>query len=86
MSERRWRLRVWAAVMAAVGVMFLPAAALASPGGSLKTGTVRAWGDNNFGQLGDGTTTNRTTPVPVVSLDRVTAIAGGGVSGYALVK
>ena len=30
-------------------------------------GDLRAWGDNEAGQLGDGTTTNRTTPVEVVS-------------------
>jgi alpha-tubulin suppressor-like RCC1 family protein len=28
----------------------------------LGDGTVRSWGGNAFGQLGDGTTTNRTTP------------------------
>ena len=31
----------------------------------LESGELWAWGGNNFGMLGDGTTTNRTTPVKV---------------------
>jgi alpha-tubulin suppressor-like RCC1 family protein len=34
----------------------------------LGDGTVRSWGANAFGQLGDGTTTNRTAPVTVSGL------------------
>ncbi|MCX4792117.1 MULTISPECIES: RCC1-like domain-containing protein [unclassified Streptomyces] len=33
--------------------------------GLRRDGIVLAWGDNAFGELGDGTTTNRNTPVPV---------------------
>jgi alpha-tubulin suppressor-like RCC1 family protein len=38
-------------------------------------GTVWAWGDNRFGQLGDGTLTDRYNPVQVSALFDMTAIA-----------
>ncbi|WP_349817032.1 RCC1 domain-containing protein, partial [Frankia sp. Cppng1_Ct_nod] len=40
---------------------------------------------NGLGQLGNGTTTNSSLPVAVSNLTGVTAIAGGGYAGYALV-
>jgi len=43
----------------------------------LDDGTVSCWGRNNFGQLGDGTTTTRLTPVPVSSLGTAVSIAAG---------
>ena len=50
------------------------------------TGQVLAWGDNNHGQLGNGTTTNSSIPVAVSlpSGTTVTAIAGGFTHSLAL--
>jgi len=47
-------------------------------------GTVWAWGWNLYGQLGDGTTTDRHNPVHVSGLSGVTAIAAGDYYSLAL--
>jgi alpha-tubulin suppressor-like RCC1 family protein len=49
-------------------------------------GTIRAWGNNSNGQLGDDTTSNRTTPVQVNRLSDMTAIAAGDNHTVALKK
>jgi alpha-tubulin suppressor-like RCC1 family protein len=50
------------------------------------TGRVYAWGDNGSGQLGDGTTTSSSTPVPVSLPGRVGVrrISAGGATSLAL--
>ncbi len=47
-------------------------------------GTVWAWGDNQYGQLGDGSTTARFQPVQVQGLTGVVALACGDTHSLAL--
>ena len=47
-------------------------------------GTVWSWGMNNKGQLGDGTTTQRLTPVQVSGLSGITSIAANTYQSFAL--
>ena len=50
------------------------------------SGELYAWGANSYGQLGDGTTTRRTTPTIVTALSgqTVTVVAGGDSHSLAL--
>jgi alpha-tubulin suppressor-like RCC1 family protein len=52
----------------------------------LSNGTVRAWGNNLSGQLGDGTTLTRLTPVTVPGLTGVVAVAAGFAHSLALLS
>src|SRR5207302_10654728 len=47
-------------------------------------GAAYCWGSNRTGQLGDGTTTQRLTPVPVASSVRFTAVSAGAFHTCAL--
>jgi len=47
-------------------------------------GMVWAWGDNTYGQLGDGSTLSRATPTRVLGLPAVTAVAAGVQSHFAI--
>ena len=48
----------------------------------LRNGTVMAWGENESGQLGDGTTANKLIPVAIPGLEGVRAVSAGG--GFSL--
>jgi len=60
-------------------------AAIAGGGAALKTdGSIVAWGSNRSGEVGDGTTEQRLSPVPVSVFDAsspAVALAGGGTTG-----
>ncbi len=47
-------------------------------------GTLWAWGLNGSGQLGDGTTTNRTSPTLVAALSNAAGVAGGAIHTLAV--
>src|SRR6266850_984102 len=44
----------------------------------LEDATLRCWGLNDYGQLGDGTLTTSATPVAVAGVTGVAAVSGGG--------
>lgn len=52
----------------------------------LGNGTLMAWGGDEYGQLGDGSTTSSYVPVPVSGIAEVTAISAGGYQSLALTR
>lgn len=45
----------------------------------ISTGTVKCWGDNSNGQLGDGSRTNRNIPTDVTGLSNISSVSVGDV-------
>jgi alpha-tubulin suppressor-like RCC1 family protein len=52
----------------------------------LSDGTLRSWGGNDKGQLGDGSREQTGTPTEVVGLKEVAQVSVGGLKGMALLK
>ncbi|MCX8190583.1 MAG: DUF2341 domain-containing protein [Candidatus Aenigmarchaeota archaeon] len=52
----------------------------------LSNGSVVCWGRNNYGQLGDGSNTNRNTPVMVVGIENAVGISLGYYHSCALLS
>ena len=86
------RLRSITLALVLTGALFMTCCQISGPRGdpalkiaagsyhtlALKSdGSVWAWGHNNYGQLGDGTTTDSSIPLEVLNLAGVTAIAAG---------
>ena len=48
----------------------------------MSDGNLWAWGDNRFGQLGNGTTTNQSSPVRIMDNVKAVSVGGGSERGY----
>lgn len=77
-------LPINAQVIVLNGIIKIPVAVEKERNLVIVNGKVKAWGHNQFGQLGDGTTTNRDVPVEAVTLNNIAAVAAGGYHSLAL--
>lgn len=68
-------------LLAVLGCVFTMATATAAPAAGY---SVSAWGENHFGELGDGNHTTTDLPVATGALSDVVSVVGGGKFGLAL--
>jgi alpha-tubulin suppressor-like RCC1 family protein len=75
--------------VAVLGITDAKAAASDGDGGSfcavLSTGNMKCWGYNNYGQLGNGTTTLSSIPVPVKNITTAAGLTGNAEAGFCAV-
>ncbi|HXN39904.1 MAG TPA: IPT/TIG domain-containing protein, partial [Solirubrobacteraceae bacterium] len=78
-------MKLWLASRGIAGGLLIVACGLlaAGPASAASTGAM-AWGENEVGQLGNGTTLNSEVPSPVRGLSGVSALAGGERDALAL--
>ena len=79
---KTWR-RVGAALLVTASSVFAAIGAGALPAGASPAPMVETWGDNTYGQLGNGTTTQSDSPISIALPGGVTPVsvaAGGGQS------
>lgn len=77
-------LSIDAKMIVVSGIIKMPIAVEKERNLVIVNGKVKAWGHNQFGQLGDGTTANRDVPVEVNTLKNIAAVAAGGYHSLAL--
>ena len=84
-QTRSKRLRAALLSVALVGAIATTGVAGSPPAQAATGGSVWSWGGNRWGQLGDGTTTDRSAPVTVKGITDVTQVVSGGTASvYAL--
>lgn len=75
--NRTWYVKTAAPVVGLGSNMLQVATGSRAACGLLSNGTVKCWGDNSYGQLGNGTTNDSLVPVAVVGLSNVKSLAVG---------
>ena len=84
-AGKTWR-RVGAALLVTASSVFAAIGVAAAPAGATPIPMIETWGDNTYGQLGNGTTTQSLSPISISLPGGVTpvSVAGGGFHSLAI--